>query len=108
MLKRLLLALGFILASISTMSYASTATEHKPTIKSFTQALYTKLVAGKDYVVSTAHKHPFIVVTIAVVLMSKKTRKALCKFPKNLWNDIQEYPIAMALLGGFLLSYILA
>ncbi len=108
MCKRVLLGIGFTIACLSTMSHASSVEPQKKfTIKSFAKALYTHLMAGKNCIVLATKKHPFLTVTMVIVLLSKKTRKTLWTLPKDLWQDIQEYPIAMALLGLFLLNYII-
>jgi hypothetical protein len=126
MLKRLLLCSGFIIASASGTMYASVVHgntvinthqqvddtlifgDRTEDIKRIAQTTYSGLITGKDYVVTAVKKHPFIALTLVIMLLSKKTRKGLWNLPQGLWQDIQEYPIAMALLGGFLLNYIIA
>lgn len=106
MLKRLFYTIGIMALVTNTFSVASEQAP-KQTFNSVALQAYTKIKTGATYVLTAAKKHPFITVGIAIVLLSKQTQKAIKQLPKNIWVDIQDHPVAMALLGGFLISYIL-
>lgn len=110
MFKRIIL--GVCLMCICT-TLADNTIPNKPAclslkIKALTLSLYTHITTAKNFIWDTAKKHPFLTVGMVMFLLSKKARKVLWKLPKNIWADIQEYPLAMALLGGFLVNYIVA
>lgn len=67
----------------------------------------SQFVTYKNGPVSFVKSHPFITALIIVTILSSKMRSILIHLPQKLWHDIQRYPVAMALLGGFILSYVL-
>ncbi|MFC1845716.1 hypothetical protein ACFLX2_01160 [Candidatus Dependentiae bacterium] len=105
--KTALIVLASFSISLSASTDSVTKEKKENGKNNIFSAVSLKLKKCRDTAVRFIKNHPFIAMTVLITIISEKMRSALWHLPENLWDDAQEYPIAMAVLGGFLLSYLL-